>query len=126
AALKFIETGNQFGNGAFARACVTDKGHALAGANVETEVLQHRFAGNIFKRDIFKLNLSGQISGGLIIILHNAVIRVDQAKDALGCAETLLELTPEGGGVDKRKPEAIHTLNKQEPHRCADGLTDHQ
>src|SRR5690606_18701503 len=126
AALKFVETGNQFGNGAFARACMTNKGHAFAGANVEAEVLQHRVAGDIFKRAIIKLDLAGQLSGRLVIILHDAVIRVDQPKDTLGCAEALLKLAPEGGSIDKRKPETIHTLNKQEPHRCGDGLTDHQ
>src|SRR5690606_2589788 len=111
-ALKLVEARNQLGDCALAGPRMADKGDALARLNIEIEVLQHRFAGDILKGHIPELDMPGKLAGRLVIVLDDGVLGVDQREHALGCAQALLELAPESRQIGKWEPEPINTLDK--------------
>ena len=84
AALELIEAADQLDQGRFAGAGVPNQGQALAGRDVQLEVLENWLPGVIAKVEVIEGDLAAQTWDETLRILHHSQLGVDQGENALG------------------------------------------
>ena len=94
-ALKLVEARDQTGNAALAGAGMAHEGHTFAGRNLQVEIPEQRFFVRVAECNVVECDLPLQVSHRLVIMLDDAVVRVNKREDALDGGQTLLELAPE-------------------------------
>src|SRR5690242_17792383 len=113
--LKLVEAGNEFAEAGFARSCVPDQGHCLAGLDRQIKVVKDRLALFIMKRDVSKFDFSPHLLNWLLVSLAYFRLGIQQCKNSLAGRQADLELTPEGSDTGERNPEQAQALNEKKP-----------